>query len=304
MNLYFAPMEGITTYTYRNTHAELFGMCDRYFAPFIVPTDNERLSIKSMRDILPQNNDVQPVPQVMCSSPKAFLEFCKKIQEIGYDSVNLNLGCPSGTVVKKRRGSGALKDPEALDAFLDEIFSSVDIKISVKTRTGFYSHEEFDALLQVYHKYPITELIVHPRVREEFYKGVPNRQAFDKVYAGVPFPLCYNGNIFQAEDYTEIANSYPNLSGVMIGRGAIQNPAIFREIKGGKPLETQELIRFSKLLQERYLTLLQSEVYTLHRLKEIWLSMILNFPEEKKIAKAVKKSATLEDLNRAIVCLP
>jgi len=138
MKLYFAPMEGVTTYTYRNTHAEMFGGCDEYFAPFIVPTENEKLSIKNLRDILKENNNIDVIPQVMASSAMAFLEFEKKIKDLGYNKVNLNFGCPSGTVVKKMRGAGALRDLDALDKFLDYIFNKSYVEISVKRRTSFY----------------------------------------------------------------------------------------------------------------------------------------------------------------------
>ena len=182
MNLYFAPMEGITAYTYRNAHFECFGGADKYFAPFIVPTENERITLKTLRDLLPENNKVKVVPQVLGSDGVVFGEFTKKLQHLGYDEVNLNFGCPSGTVVKKSRGAGALKDLDRLDKFLDSAFSNSDIKISVKTRTGFESHNEFEKIMEVYNKYPISELIVHPRIREEYYKGVPNMESFDKAY--------------------------------------------------------------------------------------------------------------------------
>lgn len=300
MKLYFAPMEGVTTYTYRNTHIEMFGGCDKYFAPFIVPTENEKLSIKSLKDILKENNNIDVIPQVMASSAMAFLEFIKKIKDLGYNKVNLNLGCPSGTVVKKMRGAGALKDLEALDKFLDCIFNKSDIEISVKSRTGYFSHDEFDKILKIYNKYPISELIIHPRIREEFYKGYPNMDSFDKAYKNAKTKLCYNGNIYTKEDYERIKGNYNSLSAVMIGRGAIKNPAIFREIKGGEKLKTSELILFSNKLEEKYLKLLNSEIYTLHRLKEIWIYMMQNFEEEKKILKAVKKANKLSDLNSAI----
>ena len=304
MNLYFAPMEGITSYTYRNAHYELFGGCDEYFAPFIVPTDNERLSMKTLRDIKDENNIIRPVAQVMCSTGTAFCAFVKKVKPLGFDKVNLNLGCPSGTVVKKMRGAGALKDTKALDEFLDYIFTNTDIDITVKTRAGFYSHDEFPEIFEVYSKYPIKELIIHPRVREEYYKGEPNMATYDYAYQHKCHNLCYNGNIFSKSDFEEIKNKYPLTDSVMIGRGAIINPAIFREIKGGKSLQTEELIKFSNVLEERYLKLLQSEKYTLHRLKEIWIYAITNYPDEPKIAKAIKKANKLSELSSAINCLP
>ena len=304
MKLYFAPLEGITTYTYRNTHYEMFGGCDEYYAPFITPCENEKLSIKNMRDILPQNNVVKPVVQALASSAEAFVDFTVKIKEFGYEKVNLNFGCPSGTVVKKSRGAGALRDTDKLDDFLGYCFNNAKIDISVKTRTGFYSHEEFDTLLDIYKKYDITELIVHPRIREEYYNGMPNMDTFNKAYNSFENNLCYNGNIYSIKDFENIKSKYPALNSVMIGRGAIKNPALFREIKGGKQITTGELVAFSNELQKRYFKLLQSDMYTLHKLKEIWIYIMQNFPEEKKILKAVKKSSKLAELNNAINCLP
>ena len=300
MKLYYAPLEGITTYTYRNAHAEMFGGCDNYFAPFIVPTENERISLKTLRDILKDNNVGEITPQILNNNDKAFIKFAEKVFYLGYDELNLNLGCPSGTVVNKNRGSGMLKDTEFLERFLDSIFTHTKIKISIKTRAGFYDHSEFDNLLNIYNKYPVSQLIIHPRVREEFYKGEPNLETFDKAYNSSLNKLCYNGNIYSKEDYNKIKERYEKTDSVMIGRGAVRNPAIFREIKGGAPLKTDELIAFSRLLEEKYMALFKSEIHTLHKLKEVWIYMIDNFPEEKKIAKAIKKSNKLTDINNAI----
>ncbi len=304
MKLYFAPMEGITTYTYRNTHAQMFGMCDKYYAPFIVPSADERISLKTLRDLLPDRNCAKVVPQVLCNCSEAFDKFAEKVYYLGYDELNLNLGCPATTVVKKKRGAGALLDTERLDQFLDHIFSNPRIQISVKTRVGFYQYDEFDQLLEVYQKHPLSLLIVHPRVREEFYKGTPHMESFEKAYRLLKEKLCYNGNITNVSEYETIRGDYEGLEHVMIGRGAVTNPAIFREIKGGDPLKTEELIAFSNLLEERYLELLQSDAFTLHKLKEVWQYLFLNFPEEKKIAKAVKKANKLSDFNNAIHHLP
>lgn len=299
MNLYFAPLEGITTYTYRNAHKEMFSGVDTYFAPFIVPTENERISVKTLKDILPENNKTKIIPQVLCSSGEAFCELAKKVRDLGYDEINLNLGCPSGTVVKKKRGSGALRDTDELKKLLDYIFTKGNIKISLKTRTGFYSHEEFFDLVELYNDYPATELIVHPRIREELYSGVPNMDSFDVAYKNSKHNLCYNGDIVTVEDFQKISTCYPDLNSVMIGRGAIQNPAIFREIREGEKIKTEELVRFSQTLEERYLEVLGCEHYTVHRLKEIWLYIMKNFPEGKG-TKAIKKSNSLKDINDAI----
>jgi len=305
MELYLAPLEGITTYTYRNTHSEMFGGCDKYFAPFITPTENEKVGIRVIRDIVPDKNlEIDLVPQVLSNKAEAFLGFLPKIKELGYTSVNLNFGCPSGTVVKKGRGAGFLKDVEGIDEFLCRIFEKADIEISVKTRIGFWQAEEMEHLTEVYNKYPISLLIIHPRTRENYYNGVPDMAAFKKAYDASKIPVCYNGNVFSMADFEKIKNDFPGLHSVMLGRGAVANPAIFREIGGGERLKTAELAVFTAKLQQRYMSVLGSEVYTLHKLKEIWMYMMWNFPDEKKLFKAIKKSSTLADLNAAISQLP
>ena len=304
MKLYFAPLEGITLPIYRNTHNEFFGHCDEYFAPFVTPTDNEKLGEKNIRGILPEANEVKLRVQCMANSEFAVCDFSHKVKELGYDDLNINLGCPSQTVVKKGKGSGALKDLNRLCEFLDYIFKNSKTKISLKTRTGFSSHEEFDKLLEVYKTFPVSELVVHPRIRDEFYKGAPTMADFDLAYRTLNVPLCYNGDIWDVKSFDEINENYPQLSAVMIGRGAIKNPAIFREIKGGKALTTEELVRFSKELEKRYFALFQSPVYTLQKMKEVWNYSILNYPDCEKIAKVMKKAKNLDEFNNAVNCLP
>lgn len=305
MKLYFAPLEGITTYTYRNTHAEFFGGCDAYFAPFITPSDNEKLSLKSLRDIVPEmNKDVRLIPQVLTNQGQSFMKFEDKIKELGYKEININLGCPSGTVVKKNRGSGFLRDPKGVECFLTEVYEKRGLKVSVKTRSGFSNGGELEGLMEIYNKYNMEELIIHPRTRVEYYKGEPDMAAFDAAFAVSENPVCYNGNVFSVQDYKRITERYPKLDRIMIGRGAIANPGIFREIKGGRKTETAELWEFTQVLAERYLKVLGSEIYTLHKLKEIWMYTMWMYPTEKKLLKAIKKSNTLGDLLAAVKVLP
>lgn len=300
IRLYFAPMEGITTYTYRNTHNEFFGGCDAYFAPFISPSENERVSERHLRDILPENNkDITLVPQTLTNKSEYVLMFEKQIEKIGYGEFNINIGCPSGTVVKKGKGSGLLKDPEGVDAFLKEVFDKKHVKVSVKTRIGYSSGDEMEKLTEIYNKYDLEKLIIHPRVREAMYTGVPDMETFRKAYKSSENKVCYNGNIYSKEDFEKITDEF-NLDEIMIGRGAIANPAIFREIKGGRRLETKELAEFTQLLAERYMNVLKSEVFTLKKLKEIWMYMLWNFPEDKKFIKAVKKTNSLADFLQTV----
>ena len=305
MNLYFAPLEGITGYIYRNTHAELFGGCDAYYAPFITPVENERLNKKCLRDILPENNRCPKlIVQLLSNNPKTYFKFEDEILPMGYNEININLGCPSGTVVKKGRGSGFLREREAMADFFKEIFESNKAESSVKTRIGFYDKSEYEPLMDIYNAHSLKSLIVHPRTREDYYKGSVHMDVFRSIYKTSANSLCYNGDIRTLSDAKSIADEFPLLDGIMLGRGAVVNPAIFRELKGGAKLTTEELIEFSHILAERYYEVLKSDMYTLHKLKEIWLYMMTNYPEEKKITKAVKKSSTVSQLHDAVRTLP
>lgn len=301
MNLYFAPLEGITTYVYRNTHAAFFGGCDGYYAPFITPSDNERISRKGLRDVVPEKNEgAKLTVQVLTNRSDSFIKFARKIKVLGYRELNINLGCPFPRVVQKGRGAGMLQDTAALDRFLDGVFSGTDLSISVKTRTGFHSGEEIKRLMEVYNQYPLSQLIIHPRAREDFYKGVPDEAVFARAHEMARCPLCYNGDVTTVAELRRISEKFPALTGVMIGRGAIKNPALFREIKGGAPVTAAELVAFSDKLASNYYEALGSEVFTLQKLKEVWGYMMQNFQNETKILKSIKKASTIESLSFAV----
>lgn len=194
MKFYLAPLEGVTGYIFRNALDAYFPGTDRYFTPFIVPDQKHALRKKELRDILPENNQVKElVPQILTSDPVRFVETAKALAEYGYEEVNLNLGCPSGTVVAGGRGAGMLADVEKLDCFLDQIFRDTDLRISVKTRIGIERPEEGYTLMKIYNQYPVSEVIIHPRTRKEYYKGEPHLDVFSELLAMSKHPVCYNG---------------------------------------------------------------------------------------------------------------
>ncbi|MBR5535651.1 MAG: tRNA-dihydrouridine synthase family protein [Clostridia bacterium] len=305
MKILFAPLEGITNFVYRNTHNEMFGHCDEYYSPFITPSEDDKVNRKGLNDIIPENNpNITIKPQVLTNSAEAFLKFTEKIQNVGYDEVNLNFGCPSQTVVKKGKGSGFLKEPDRVDSFLEDVFEIRPMKISVKTRTGFLDGGEMENLTEIYNKYPIELLIIHPRTRSDFYNGMPDLEVFKKAFYNSKNPVCYNGNVDTAEDYKRIKNMFPSLDCMMLGRGLIRNPALAREIRGGQRIRTEEIIAFSKRLADNYQETLRSETFTLNKLKEVWMYMIQNYPEEKKIFKTIRKAGKLVEFMGAIEALP
>lgn len=300
MKYYLAPMEGITGHIYRNSHAKYFNNTDKYFTPFIVPTRGN-LSSKELRDILPENNKgLYVVPQILTNDSNGFISTCTKLQQLNYDEVNLNLGCPSGTVVSKDKGSGFLAKTEELDNFLYEIFEKNNIKISVKTRIGKENPEEIYKLMEIYNKYPIEELIVHPRTQKDFYKNKPNWDIFKDVLSLSTNSVGYNGDIYTIDDYSKLMNTFPDLKTVMLGRGVIANPGVINLIKNNIFLDKNILKDFHDEILNNYIEAFNEDRNAMFRMKELWWYMIYIFSDNKKYAKKIKKSQNLRDYNDAV----
>ena len=303
MELSFAPMEGITYSIYRRLHARMFPGAVRYYAPFIAPDSSGRFKAGSLRDVLPENNaDLALIPQLLCNAPAPFLAVAEELSALGYKEVNLNTGCPSGTVVAKHKGAGMLGDPRQLDACLAEIFSRCPLRVSVKTRLGLHSTGEFPAILEIYRKYPLSRLIVHVRDRDGMYRSVPDREAFAAALS-CPFPVEYNGDLFTPADLASLQARYPALQAAMLGRGAVTNPALFRQICGGRALSSQELQAFHDALTEEYLADGLAPHYTVSRMKELWFYQRCLFPAGERELKAILKAKSLPDYRAAVTAL-
>jgi len=304
MKFYLAPMEGITGYIYRNSYEKNFGNIDKYFAPFITPNKSRSLKTRELRDIFPENNNgINIVPQILTNDSEGFIETSRKLQQLGYNEINLNLGCPAGTVVSKNRGSGFLAKRDELDRFLDDIFKMDDIKISIKTRIGKDSPEEFYELINIYNKYHMEELIIHPRTREDFYGNKPNLEVFKDALALSVNPICYNGDIFTIEDYNKLTNSFPKVDKVMLGRGVLANPILINRIKHNSSLDKIVLKDFHDEIFNNYIELFNEEKNAIFRMKELWGYMIYIFSDNKKYAKKIKKAQKLSDYNEAVSSL-
>ena len=194
---------------YRKALHECFGGFDKYFIPFIRAKQNLNFSGREKKDIDPENNHgMYAVPQILTRNADDFLRTASQLAGLGYREINLNLGCPSKTVVTKGCGAGFLDRPDELERFLNHIFANTDLKISIKTRLGMDDAEEFEDLLEIYNRFPLEELIVHPRVQKDFYKNVPNLEAFEYAVQKSKNPLCYNGDIFSAEDFAKVQERF------------------------------------------------------------------------------------------------
>ena len=283
--LYAAPLEGLTGFVWRIAHRQVFGGADKYFTPFISPNANCSFQTREKRDIT--QNESNLVPQVITNNEEYFIWAAREFAQLGYDEVNFNLGCPSGTVVSKGKGSGALRDLDKLDRMLDGIFEALpDMKISLKTRIGIESPDEWPAILEVYKRYPMSDLIIHPRTRREMYKGEARRELFKAVMADCPdLPLVYNGDVWTPDD-----EAFGYGCGVMTGRGLLQHPAMLREVRGGATASRDELSKFHDLLIEGYKTYMPGEVPLIKRMKEFWFYFSQSFEVSDKEMKRLYKS--------------
>ena len=259
---YMAPMEGVTGYVYRNAYAKYYGGIERYFTPFVA---NKKLGHREKNDVCPEHNaGMAVVPQILTNRAEDFLAIAEILREYGYDTVNLNLGCPSGTVAARGRGAGFLAMPDELDHFLEEIFE----------------------------KYPLEELIVHPRVQTDFYKNRVNLEAFALAEKNSRHSLCYNGDIVDAASAAHIREGFPSVDKFMIGRGLIKHPWLLEELSGGRQ-EKQErkerFFRFHNAILEGYRQQMSGDKNTLFKMKELWAYWGENFADADQRLKKIRK---------------
>ena len=302
MRIYLAPMEGVTGFIYRNAYHAFFHNLDKYFTPFLKPHTKRDLTTKEKNEILPGNNkNMNVVPQILTNHADGFINTSLKLKNYGYKEVNLNLGCPSKTVVSKNRGSGFLSQTKLLTEFLDEIFSRLDMDISIKTRIGKISPDEFYGLMEIFNQFPLKELIIHPRLQTDYYKNTPNWEIFSWANKESRAPVCYNGNLFTLTDYKNFTESFPDVGTIMLGRGLIANPALAQDILSQmNTLSLDTLKAFHDRLYMDYQNYLSGAVNVLFRMKELWSYMGFLFSDSEKCRKKIWKSQNLPEYEAAV----
>ena len=287
MQYYFAPLEGITDRVYRQLHRQYFTGVDRYYLPFLSPTVHRGLTAREARELPPADTlDYCAIPQLLTKNAEDFTWMAEQCAHLGYREVNLNLGCPSGTVTAKGKGSGMLRDPDGLDSFLYDIYKNAPLPISIKTRIGFTDPEEFDSLLGIFNRYPISQLTVHPRVRSAFYKGAVHKDSFRLATEKAKAPLCYNGDIVNMQQILEIQQQFPQVEAVMIGRGLVGNPGMLTP----GPMDVAVLEQFHNQLFDAYVENFGGPRNAMFRLKEHWSFMMPHFQNHEKLAKRLRKT--------------
>ena len=295
MQYYFAPLEGLTDSIYRKLHHKYFPGIDRYYTPFFSPTIHRSFTKKELRELQTADSLVfTVVPQVLTRNAEDFLWMAQQCANVGYKELNLNLGCPSGTVTAQGKGSGALRDTAMLDKLLETIFSACPISVSVKTRIGFSSPEEFPILLDIFNRYPIKELTVHPRTRTDFYKGNVDLDAFRYGVENSKNPLCYNGNLCSIEQIEAVLLEFPTVDAVMLGRGLIADPGMLSA--GGTTATALE--QFYGDLLNQYTEIFGSSRNAMFRMKENWRYLRCRFDGGDKLFKQLQKTTDLAEYQR------
>ena len=311
--LSLGPFQGITDAPFRNVFKRHFGGIDKFYTPFFTGIHKEDHA-KNLQgeEIDPRCNDVETLtPQILSTDAEEILRFAKQCKQLGYKEINLNMGCPFPRVANKKRGCGLLPYPDKVEAMLERVFEEIDIKFSIKCRLGYFSPEEIDAIIPIFNKYPLSELIIHPRIGKQLYKGEADVERFRSLIPYINAPLVYNGDIFSVDSFKRIqrviAGNNPQsptlIDHFMLGRGILANPFLAEEIQGGawnEPERTKRLHAYVLDLYEDRLRHAGGSPKVLGRMKELWSYLINSFEEPQAVWRKIKKINALDEYEKAV----
>lgn len=272
MKIWLAPLHGITNYMFRNSLYRHFGGIDYCVTPFLPVQEMAKLNVKNWKDIWPKNNTAVPaIPQLMGNKPSHFVDTMRAVHdEYGYEAFNWNIGCPVAQVVRRRRGCGIMPDPDTVEEVVRTVTSQTPYRFSVKMRLGLKDPAEGLRILERLDDYPLDFIVIHPRLGEQMYDGVPDLEQMDIFYRHTRHRIIYSGDLFSAQDYERLQNRYPGIEDWMLGRGLLQNPFLAEQLKGEDTGDRRQ--RFSKYYQKWTQEMLDAvkEKSTLAKLKELW----------------------------------
>lgn len=300
--IYFAPMQGYTDLPYRNFHSEIYGGIEEYYTPFI-RIERGDLRHRDVRDVAPESDRTGSlVPQIIVRDTDEFEFLVIRLAEMGHRRIDVNMGCPFPMQSKKGRGAGLLQYPERVAEILSAMSRREDMAFSIKMRLGNESASECMALLPMLNDTQLVHITMHPRVGTQQYKGEPDMESFEAFMAGCRHRIVYNGDVRTADDIDRIERLYPDLHGVMVGRGLLMRPSLAMEYRSGKPLsadERMELIwRLHDDLSEYYSQMLQNDGHLLVKMQTFW--EYLEWEIDRKIYKSIKKAVSMAKYNAAI----
>ncbi len=294
--LYLAPMRGYTDAVFRNTFLKYFKGLDGAMAPFVPTLKGHRIKPSQIKDLVPENNMGMPlVPQILSKSPGDFVFLARHLFDLGYPVVNWNLGCPFPMVAKKGRGSGLLPYPDKIEEFLAAAIPAIPNALSIKLRLGRKNTDEIFRLLPILNRYPLQELVIHPRTGVQMYEGNIDLDVFERCLTLSAHPVVYNGDITTLDDFTSLSKRFPNVKKWMIGRGVIANPFLPTVIKTGRDRfedKIKIMHRFHDDLYGGYREIFQGPSHLVERMKGFWKYFALSFENSRKIQKKIFKTKT------------
>ena len=296
--LYLAPLRGFTEFIYRNAFVRHFGGFDLAVAPFIPTMTAARFKKTHLKDVLPENNPAMPViPQIIGNNPEDFIPLAKRLFDLGYETVNWNLGCPFPMVAKKQRGSGLLPHPQKIEAFLEATLPAISNRLSVKVRLGRKKTDEILTLLPIFNQYPLDEVIVHPRTGKQMYDGEPDLDLFEKCLEACAHTTVYNGDINDLATFKIFSQRFKTVDRWMIGRGALINPFLPAAIKSGQDSATDKVEVFRAFydeLFEQYRQAFRGPGHLMDRMKGFWTYFSQSFKDGHKIKKKIHRAPKLD----------
>ncbi|MCK5837909.1 MAG: tRNA-dihydrouridine synthase family protein [Desulfobacula sp.] len=296
ITIIFAPLQGFTDVTYRNVYSDHFSGVDEAVAPFISTMGQMRLNPSRIKDVDPEKNKkLVVVPQLLGNVAKDFIFLADHLYTMGYTRINWNLGCPHSKIAKKKRGSGLLMYPDKIDAFLDTVLSEISNTLSVKIRLGRKSKHEIFTLLPILDKYPLDEIILHPRTGIQMYEGTADHDAFGEALLNCQHPFTYNGDITDVTAFHTVQKKFPRIKRFMIGRGILSNPFLPEQIKE-RHVDTPPIERlkaFHDALFDSYQTIFSGPGHLIGRMKGFWTYMGPSFKENRKPLKTILKAGSI-----------
>ncbi|CAN2042458.1 tRNA-dihydrouridine synthase [Candidatus Magnetomoraceae bacterium gMMP-15] len=298
LKLYLAPIKGITDAIYRNTFSKYFSGFDAAVAPFISTVKGRQIKSYHLKDVLPENNSGLPViPQIMSNNPDDFINLARCFFDMGYETINWNLGCPYPMVANKKRGSGLLPYPEMIEKILEKVIPAIPNRLSIKTRLGRINKDEIFNLMPVFNKYPLAELIIHPRTGKQMYNGHPDLDSFEKCLDLSAHSVVYNGDINDFDTFLKLSKRFKNVNHWMIGRGALANPFLPGIIKTGQDnfsCKIKKIKNFHNDLFEQYNKVLYGPSHILGKMKGHWFYLANFFPDSRKFLKKIQKTKKID----------
>jgi tRNA-dihydrouridine synthase len=314
--LSLGPFQGITDAPFRNVFKRHFGGIDKFYTPFFTGIQKDHAKNLQGEEIDPNYNDVETLtPQILSTDAEEILRFAKQCKQLGYKEINLNMGCPFPRVANKKRGCGLLPYPDKVEELFERIFEEIDIKFSVKCRLGYFSADEINAIVPVFNRFPLSELIIHPRIGKQLYKGEADVERFKALMPFINAPLVYNGDIVSVDSFERIRetineprrfdklNDHLPITQFMLGRGILANPFLAEEILGGAlnaPERTERLHTYVIDLYEDRLRHAGGSPKVLGRMKELWSYLMNSFDAPQDVWRKIKKINALKEYEEQV----